>query len=443
MYWYVSHMGGSPPLFVLDDDPTGTQAVRDVPVLLRWRAADVADALALEPAAIHLMTNTRAFPPARAEVLTEEAARAATAAVAAPTLVLRGDSTLRGHVLEEYRAVHRALGGGRPPVLLLVPALPAAGRFTRGGVHWLRRDGRVVALHDTEYARDGGFAYRSARLLEWAQERSDGWFAAKHGVEVGLAALRAHGGDAVAEALTEAWGREVPAVCAPDAETIEDLQLIAAGLRRASEAGTRAIVRCAPAFAGVLSGTLAEGRVAPPPGHDGVLVVCGSYVPGSTRQLEALAASRRLEPIELDPRVLAGPGDTADGAVREAGRAAVAELDRTGLAVVATARARPPGTQSLDSGMRIARNLARVVAAVGPRAGVVVAKGGITSAVTLEVGLGASAAWVAGPLLPGVALWQARCSGREVAYVVVPGNVGGPELLADVVDLITQPAPAP
>jgi uncharacterized protein YgbK (DUF1537 family) len=328
-------------------------------------------------------------------------------------------------------------------VLLLVPALPAAGRFTRGGVHWLRRDGRVVALHDNEYARDGGFAYRSSRLLDWAHERSDGWFAAKHGVEVGLAALRTRGGDAVVDALTEAWERGVPAVCAPDAETLEDLQLIAAGLRRACECGARAIIRCAPAFAGVLSGTLAEGWVAPPSGQGGVLVVCGSYVPATTRQLEALAASRGLEPIEVDPRVLAGSGATVDAAVREAGRAAVAELDRTGLAVVATARARPPGTRGLESGMRIARNLALVVAAVGPHAGVVIAKGGITSAVTLEVGLGASAAWVAGPLLPGVALWQARCNGREVAYVVVPGNVGGPELLAHVVDLIADPVPAP
>jgi uncharacterized protein YgbK (DUF1537 family) len=68
-----------------------------------------------------------------------------------------------------------------------------------------------------------------------------------------------------------------------------------------------------------------------------------------------------------------------------------------------------------------------------------VAKGGITSAVTARAGLGARVARVIGPILPGVALWQLP---EGTDYVVVPGNVGGPGLLADVVAAIGPRVPA-
>ena len=67
----------------------------------------------------------------------------------------------------------------------------------------------------------------------------------------------------------------------------------------------------------------------------------------------------------------------------------------------------------------------------------VIAKGGITSAVTARDGLGARAARVVGPILTGVALWRLP-DGTD--YVVVPGNVGGPDLL---VDLVAAIAPKP
>src|SRR4029077_2099967 len=99
------------------------------------------------------------------------AASAARAAFPDARLLLRGDSTLRGHVYEEYDAARTALGhpGGAVP-LLLVPAFPAAGRVTVDGVHLLERDGARVPLHDTEYATDGALAYADARLAQWADD---------------------------------------------------------------------------------------------------------------------------------------------------------------------------------------------------------------------------------------------------------------------------------
>ena len=127
----------SGPYVVLDDDPTGTQAVREVPVLLAWDERRLRRAAALGRRAIHLMTNIRAVPADEAYTITLNAAATALSALPGAELVLRGDSTLRGHVGEEYRALREAAFGDRAPVLLAVPALPEAGRVTRGGVHWL------------------------------------------------------------------------------------------------------------------------------------------------------------------------------------------------------------------------------------------------------------------------------------------------------------------
>ena len=98
-------------------------------------------------------------------------------------LVLRGDSTLRGHLLEEYRGVSAtSICPGEWPPLLLVPALPSAGRVTVGGVHLFERDGRRVPLHETEYARDGVFALRATRGCSRGRRSArDGLFAARAG----------------------------------------------------------------------------------------------------------------------------------------------------------------------------------------------------------------------------------------------------------------------
>ena len=112
-------------------------------------------------------------------------------------------------------------------------------------------------------------------------------------------------------------------------------------------------------------------------------------------------------------------------------------LSLRGTAVLATPRERPEATRSLDAGERIAHNLARIVEAVEPTPAVVLAKGGITSAVVARVGLGARSALALGPLVDGVALWRLDGpAGGKIPYVVFPGNVGDDRTLLEVVELL-------
>ena len=81
------------------------------------------------------------------------------------------------------------------------------------------------------------------------------------------------------------------------------------------------------------------------------------------------------------------------------------------------------------------------MAGARPRPSLLVAKGGITAAVTLRDGVGAADAEVVGPVEPGVSLWSALWpDGRELDYLVVPGNVGDDDLLARLVAAVAGSA---
>jgi uncharacterized protein YgbK (DUF1537 family) len=124
-------------LAVIDDDPTGAQSEADIPLMVAWGPALLQRVARRAPRAFHLMTNSRALAPDDAYRVVRDAAESVATTLPGTEIVLRGDSTLRAHVLEEYLALRDAAFGGRDAPLMLVPALPAAGRVTIGGVHHL------------------------------------------------------------------------------------------------------------------------------------------------------------------------------------------------------------------------------------------------------------------------------------------------------------------
>ncbi|MGL5018135.1 MAG: four-carbon acid sugar kinase family protein, partial [Luteolibacter sp.] len=69
------HAASRRKLVVLDDDPTGTQTVYDVPVLTTWQPAELAREFANDLPCFYILTNTRAFAAAEAVRINEEIAR--------------------------------------------------------------------------------------------------------------------------------------------------------------------------------------------------------------------------------------------------------------------------------------------------------------------------------------------------------------------------------
>ena len=451
-------------LVVLDDDPTGTQPVARVPVLTRWREEDLAWALddrAERPHAVYVLTNSRSLPAAQAMARTREVDAAASAAATRsgvrPVFVSRSDSTLRGHFPAETDALVAGLAeqGAAVDGVLMVPAFPDAGRVTIGGVHYLRQPAAdpqtgplLVPVNDTEFARDATFGYGTADLPGYVQEKTAGRIRAEQVLRVDLRVLRS-GTEAVREVLAAVTGGTVVVA---DAVAEDDLRALALGLAAAEAHGRRFVYRVGPSFVrarigqaqpqplttAALRAARAMGTTGVPPAAGG-LVVVGSHVDLTTRQLAHLQATRPdLPAIEIEAPAVLSEDSRAEHLQ------AVVQRVLTGLAagdvLVHTSRTLVRGRDAEDSlaqARSVSAAVVQVVRAVieQVRPAFVVAKGGITSSDVATAGLGIHRAEVLGPMLPGlVSAWAAvEGPAAGLPYVVFAGNVGAQDSLTEVV----------
>jgi uncharacterized protein YgbK (DUF1537 family) len=402
---------------VLDDDPTGTQSATGVRVLLRWDADRLAAALD-EVDAVYLQTNSRAVDEPAAVALCRRIRGeidAAAERLGEPVqVVLRGDSTLRGHVFAETDVFV-----DDEPILFL-PAFPGGGRVTVGGVHYVEVDGERVPAHETEYARDPVFGFGHGDLVGYVRERGN-----RPATTVALDILRVRGPRAVADALLAA---PAGTVVAPDAETDADIDLVHEGLLATRARGGRAVVRCAAPLAARCAGVASDGLLPPPVAGGGpVLVVCGSHTSGATAQLAELHRRHGTTALVVDTEAALADSGAAGHAVVAAAEAALA---RSGVAVITSERERRPEHNTLAHGQAVMSALMAAVTELAPKVRVVVSKGGITSADVTTIGLGADQATVRGQVLAGVSVWDLDTG---TTCVIVPGNVGGPQTLVDIV----------
>lgn len=446
---------GARVLVVLDDDPTGTQSVAGLPVLMGWTQDDLAWALGTGAAAVYVMTNSRALGPREAQRRNREVAgnalRAARALGIDIDLVSRSDSTLRGHFPLEPDVLTAVLTDAGVSVdgVLLVPAFAEAGRITVGSVHYAGSvDGGYLPVGRSEFAADASFGYVASDLPGWVEEKSAGRVTAAEVTAITLDVLRS-GPDAVAQVLREVTGGRPVAV---DVVEEDDLRVLALGILRAEAEGRRFVHRVGPPFVRALIGqeaatpltaadvaSIRGDRPGQSPRHG--LVVVGSHVALTTRQLDVLRARHRPTELEVDvAQVLDGRREAHLTDI--VSRAVTALADDT--VVVRTSRTLVTGTDA-DSSLEIARRVSAAVVDVVRRVQAaaplrfVVAKGGITSSDVAGRGLGITRAVVRGPMLPGtVSLWEPVAGAASgIPYVVFPGNVGSDDGLADVVDTLT------
>lgn len=445
---------GARRVVFLDDDPTGTQAIRDLPVLTRWSVDDIAWALRQPTAGFFVLTNTRSLAPADATTRNREVVEASLQAAeqegVAVVFASRSDSTLRGHFpLETDVAADTIAGrGGRVDAVLLAPSFTDAGRLTIGGVHWLRTPDGLLPVADSEFARDATFGYHSSRLAEWVAEKSGGRIPADSVVQLTIDQIRGGTTGTIRATLTAAKDRQVVAV---DGVTDDDLRAVVLAILAAEREGAGFVFRIGPSFVRALVGQdaqppLSDAELEEVTGRRGHgLVVVGSHVGLTTRQLARLAERRPFAHVELDVRALLderGAAEHIDTAVNSA----AAALDDA-LVVLSTSRTLVRGADesaSLDIARRVSEALTRTTGRIvaGRRPAYVIAKGGITSSDIATGALGIERARVRGSLLPGlVSLWEpADGPARGLPYVVFAGNVGDEHSLADVVDRLEPSA---
>ena len=164
-------------IVVLDDDPTGTQTVHDVPVLTGWGVDVLAAELAGKPACFYILTNSRALPAPEAAALGREIGRNLAAASTQTgrdvAVVSRSDSTLRGHYPAETDALAEGLGQAVHGTLI-VPFFLEGGRYTIDNIHWVAEGDTLVPASQTPYAADKAFGYANSEMGAWVAEKTGG-----------------------------------------------------------------------------------------------------------------------------------------------------------------------------------------------------------------------------------------------------------------------------
>jgi uncharacterized protein YgbK (DUF1537 family) len=436
-------------IIALDDDPTGSQTVHGCLLLTRWDVPTLLAGLRDASPLFFVLSNTRGMDAERAAAVTRDICRnlrlaladlAAAGTPLQPVIVSRSDSTLRGHYPVETDVIAAELGPF--DAHFLVPAFFEGGRITRDGTHFLMVDGALVPVHETEFAKDSVFGFSTAFLPDYVAEKTGGRTSAAQVARIGLAELRGDA-DALQQRLLQLAGN---ACCAVDAEQQSDLDAFAAAVLAAAGQGRRFLFRSAASLLTSLAALPAQ-PVAPADmgrftrnAQPGV-VLMGSHVGKSTRQLEHLTANTDIAALEIDLARLDEPDaliadliaavETAQGA----GRGAVLYTSRG-------ERSFPSKAERLAFGQRVSDLLVRIVQNLPADIGFLISKGGITSNDTLSKGLALTTARVLGQVRAGCSV--VRCPAdhprfADLPVVIFPGNVGGDEALSEVYRIMSMP----
>lgn len=433
-------------IIAIDDDPTGSQTVHSCLLLTRWDRDTLREALTDDSPLFFVLSNTRGMSADEAASVTREICvnlratlkqLADAGTIIHPVLVSRSDSTLRGHYPVETDIIAEELGPF--DAHFLAPAFFEGGRITRDGVHYLLVDGTPVPVNETEFARDSVFGFSHAFLPNYVEEKTAGRITADQVERFGLADIR---GDLGARLHALHDNR----CCVVDAERQSDLDGFARQVLAAAGDGKRFLFRSAASLLTAFAG-LPPQPVAPAAmsafvrnGRPGV-VLMGSHVAKSTRQLETLIEGTDILPIEIDLDRLLADEDALLSELSE--RLDTAQAANRGVVLYTSRGERqfPTKADRLAFGERVSGFLVRIVQNLPREIGFLISKGGITSNDTLSKGLALRTARVLGQVHAGCSV--VRCPDDHPRYpnlpvVIFPGNVGGDASLAEVYRVLSR-----
>ena len=213
-------------IVVIDDDPTGTQTVYDVPVLTSWEVETLRTELNAHQPCFYVLTNSRSLPAEDARALTLGLAKNLEAAAGSRsfTLVSRSDSTLRGHFPLETDTLTEVLDPF--DATLLIPYFEDGGRYTINDTHYIADGDVLLPTAESAFARDASFGYRSSHLPAYVEEKSGGRIKAGEVQSISLSDLRRGGPDAVTARLLGLPRGTLAVVNAADPRDLECSSLV-------------------------------------------------------------------------------------------------------------------------------------------------------------------------------------------------------------------------
>ncbi|KAI6683528.1 hypothetical protein NL676_029441, partial [Syzygium grande] len=418
------NQNSSKTLVVLDDDPTGTQTVHDIEVLTEWTVESLVEQFKKRPTCFFILTNSRSLSSDKASALIKDICQNLQTAV-----------IFQRRLMLLFLYLVRWTHGSSAPL--------QGGRYTIDDVHYVADADMLVPAGDTEFAKDAAFGYRSSNLREWVEEKTGGRIPAGGVSSISIPLLRKGGPDAVCQFLCSL---KKGSTCVINAASERDMYVFAAGMIKAELQGKHFLCRTAASFVSARIGIIPKAPVLPKDlgitkEKTGGLIVVGSYVPKTTKQLLELKlqCAQIIKSIEISvDKVAMKSSEEREEEIEKAAEIADAFLKARTDTLIMTSRELITGknpSESLEINFRVSSALVEVVRRIMTKPRYILAKGGITSSDLATKALEAKCAKIVGQALAGVPLWQLGPESRHpgVPYIVFPGNVGSSTALAEVI----------
>ena len=446
--------GFNKKIVVLDDDPTGVQTVHGVSVYTDWSTETLCAGFEEEISMFFILTNSRGMTAPITQEAHREIAKNLNSAAKITgkdfILISRSDSTLRGHYPLETEVLQNELeklSGNSFDGEIIFPFFLEGGRFTIGNIHYVREGDTLTPAGETEFAKDKTFGYTSSHLGEWCEEKSGGIYSSKNMTYITLEDLRSFDIDGIVNKLCGVSNFNKVIV---NSASYTDVKVFAAAYLQAVKLGKRFMFRSAAAITKVLGGIsdrplLMRDELIEPGNRNGGIVMIGSHVNKTTKQLEALHTSTLpIEFIEFNQhRVLETNGLKQETKTISAQAAKNIAAGKT--TVIYTRRDRfdldtSDKDKQLEISIQISDAVTACVSCLTVRPSFIIAKGGITSSDIGTKALAVKKAVVMGQAAPGIPVWMTGAESRfaNMPYIIFPGNVGADDTLLKIVETLSK-----
>ncbi len=415
-------------IVVLDDDPTGTQTVYNIPVITEW-TLEILEKEILKSPIFFILTNSRSLQVdaanSLAKLLGSRLRDIAKKHNKELLIISRGDSTLRGHYPNEVDALTEGLKLKKAKHLI-APAFFEGGRYTFNDVHYVKEGENFIPAAETPFAQDNTFGYMSSNLKKWIVEKSKGKIKSNEIISFPIEKLRNKSIEDMVSILDKPNAFRMVA----NASSYIDLQKMALASLSLEQAP---IFRTAASFVNAISGIkpqkcLTKKEILKENQSGGALIVIGSYVPKTTEQLSYLKEHSNAIFLELDvSKVLEKTifSKEIQNLIEKIDLCIAYGKD----VVLYTSRNIVKGNtkeESLAIVNKVSNALIKIVKDITSKPKYIVAKGGITSSDVATKALEVKRANILGQVLKGVPVWELGDESKfpSVPYIVFPGNVG-------------------
>lgn len=432
---------------VLDDDPTGTQTVKDLNVYTSWEEKYIRDGFESDNNMFFIMTNSRALSEAETEIVHRDIIRtveSVSAEKGTPFIIIsRGDSTLRGHYYHEPKVIHENSTKGFDAVFY-IPAFFEGDRYTYEGIHYLKENHQLIPVSESEFSKDSTFGFKSKHMRDYVEEKSNGEVKAENVIHITLEMIRKCDDDALVKTFDKLQAFDQVIV---DAVNNKDLEyFVGVVMTYLEERGKKFIFRTAASFVRAICETPGEilsreAMIQIDNPHGGIIVV-GSHVDKTTKQLKHLIDHSDIHQIEFSAQEVLKENNL-DNYINNLRNEVTDQISMGQDVVVYTSRELikvDDREESLKISKSISDSLVQIVSTLNVKPSFIIAKGGITSSDVATVGIKVKKAHVVGQAEKGIPVWKTDANAKYpyIPYIVFPGNVGENSTLFEVYSKISH-----